>query len=110
MVEGPHTRHRLALHNGDHDGLQQRISAIIRHHLSDERRIGRTPTRGDVSALSAITAAGIGTDEALDLVESVLLPNIIALDHPNSLRTSPRRRPPAPALFDMPSSRLVVLG
>ena len=54
-----------------------------------------------MSALSTITAAGIGTDQALDLVESVLLPNNIALDHPNFLAYIPAAPAPTAVLFDM---------
>ena len=47
------------------------------------------PRPTDVAELAAITAAGLGVDGALRLVDDVLLPNNVALDH----RAVPRLHP-----------------
>ena len=58
----------------------------------------RAPT--DVAALDAITPDGLGIAAALRLVSEVLLPNNVALDHPQFLAYIPAAPATSAALFD----------
>lgn len=77
------------------DALQTRVVSHLRSSV-----VGRTPTAADVAALDAITAAGIGVERAVQLVDEVLLPNNVALDHPQFLAYIPAAPATAAALFD----------
>jgi glutamate/tyrosine decarboxylase-like PLP-dependent enzyme len=86
--------------SADHDRLAGELARRIRRHWSADAALGRTPTASDVAGLAAITAAGLGIDDALRLVDDVLLANNVALDHPQFLAYIPAAPATAAALFD----------
>jgi aromatic-L-amino-acid/L-tryptophan decarboxylase len=88
------------MHAWEHDQMQRRVSALIQRHLTTEPSLGRTPSRRDVADLAAVTDDGIGIDATLDLVERVILPNNVALDHPNFLAYIPAAPTPSTVLID----------
>ncbi len=92
----------MSLHgwSADHDELARGITDRIRAHLGSTPSLGRTPSPADVAALDAITADGLGVAAALGLVSEVLLPNNVALDHPQFLAYIPAAPATSAALFD----------
>ncbi len=84
----------------DHARLADELTRRVRHHFAPDAPLGRTPVPSDVAALRAITPGGLGLDEALSLVDDVLLPNNIALDHPRFLAYIPAAPATTAALFD----------
>ncbi len=84
----------------DHARLADELTRRIRHHFSADAPLGRTPAPSDVAALRAITPGGLGLDEALSLVDDVLLANNIALDHARFLAYIPAAPATTAALFD----------
>jgi aromatic-L-amino-acid/L-tryptophan decarboxylase len=92
----------MSLHgwSEDHDQLANEIHARIRSHFGPDPVLGRTPTATDVAGLDAITPGGLGIDGALRLVDEVLLPNNVALDHPQFLAYIPAAPATTAALFD----------
>ena len=78
--------------------------------LPPDAPLGRTPAHGRRRArCAAVTAGGIGIDAALALVDDVLLPNNVALDHPRFLAYIPAAPATTAALFDARRRRVVVL-
>ena len=88
------------LHGWDHDRAAARIGELVRARLAGDRPLGRTPSSRDVAALAAVGADGLGVDAALDLVESVLLPNNVSLDHPHFLAYVPAAPATSAVLLD----------
>ena len=86
--------------SADHDRLAGELTRRIREHWSADAPLGRTPAAPDVAGLAAITAAGLGVDDALRLVDEVLLANNVALDHPQFLAYIPAAPATTAALFD----------
>ncbi len=84
----------------DHATLLTELTARIRRHLAGDRPLGRTPLPAEVAALAAVTPGGIGVEAALALVDEVLLPNNVALDHPQFLAYIPAAPATTAALFD----------
>jgi glutamate/tyrosine decarboxylase-like PLP-dependent enzyme len=80
--------------------LADELTRRIRGHFAPDAPLGRTPASSDVAALRAITPAGVGLDEALSLVDDVLLPNNVALDHRRFLAYIPAAPATTAALFD----------
>lgn len=83
-----------------HEELAGEIHGRVRAHFGPDRPLGRTPSAADVAALAAITPAGVGIDRALRLVDDVLVPNNVALDHPQFLAYIPAAPATTAALFD----------
>jgi glutamate/tyrosine decarboxylase-like PLP-dependent enzyme len=83
-----------------HDELAAALAARIRSHLGADAPLGRTPSAADVADLAAITPGGLGVDEALRLVDDVLLPNNVALDDRRFLAYIPAAPATTAALFD----------
>jgi glutamate/tyrosine decarboxylase-like PLP-dependent enzyme len=92
----------MSLHgwSADHDELASGIADRISAHFRSAPPLGRTPRPADVAALDAITADGLGVGAALRLVSEVLLPNNVALDHPQFLAYIPAAPATSAALFD----------
>ncbi len=92
----------LSLHgwSPDHERLAAALAERITGHLGGGPVLGRTPAPAEVAALAAITPAGLGVDGALALVDGALLPNNVALDHPNFLGYIPAAPATTAALFD----------
>jgi L-2,4-diaminobutyrate decarboxylase len=92
----------MSLHgwSADYDELASGIADRISAHFRSAPPLGRTPTPADVAALDAITADGLGVGAALRLVSEVLLPNNVALDHPQFLAYIPAAPATSAALFD----------
>ena len=86
--------------SADHARLADELTRRVRHHFAPDAPLGRTPTPSDVAALRAITPGGLGIDEALWLVDDVLLANNVALDHPRFLSYIPAAPATTAALFD----------
>jgi glutamate/tyrosine decarboxylase-like PLP-dependent enzyme len=86
--------------SAEHAGLASAIHDRVRAHFGPDRSLGRTPSVADVAALAAITPSGLGIDGALQLVDKVLGPNNVALDHPQFLAYIPAAPATAAALFD----------
>lgn len=84
----------------DHDRLLDELAQRVRAHLRPDAPLGRTPTSADVAGLHAITPTGIGVERALRLVDDVLLPNNVALDHDRFLAYIPAAPATSAALFD----------
>jgi glutamate/tyrosine decarboxylase-like PLP-dependent enzyme len=80
--------------------LAEELARRIREHFEGDAPLGRTPSTADVTALRAITPTGVGLDEALALVDDVLLPNNVALDHERFLAYIPAAPATTAALFD----------
>jgi L-2,4-diaminobutyrate decarboxylase len=83
-----------------HDDLASEIADCISAHFGSAPPLGRTPSPADVAALDAISADGLGVAAALRLVTEVLLPNTVALDHPQFLAYIPAAPATSAALFD----------
>jgi aromatic-L-amino-acid/L-tryptophan decarboxylase len=83
-----------------HARLADELTRRIRGHFQPDAPLGRTPSAIDVRALGAITPGGLGLDEALALVDEVLLPNNVALDHDRFLAYIPAAPATTAALFD----------
>jgi len=83
----------------EHAVLAEALARRIRGHLGDPP-LGRIPAPEDVADLAAITPGGLGVDRALMLVDDVLLPNNVALDHSRFLAYIPAAPSTAAALFD----------
>ena len=83
-----------------HDELANGLRERIRAHFGPAQSLGRTPTPADVAALDAITPDGLGIAGGLRLVGDVLLPNNVALDHPQFLAYIPAAPATTAALFD----------
>jgi glutamate/tyrosine decarboxylase-like PLP-dependent enzyme len=92
----------MSLHgwSDDHEALLAALAARVRGHFRPAAPLGRTPATADVAALAAVTADGIGFDAALQLVDDVLLPNNVALDHPQFLAYIPAAPATTAALFE----------
>lgn len=92
----------LALHGWSegHELLLAELTERIRGHFGPDAPLGRTPALADVDALRPVTAEGIGVTAALDLVDDVLLPNNVALDHDRFLAYVPAAPATSAALFD----------
>lgn len=92
----------MSLHgwSGEHARLAEELGARVRGHFRPDAPLGRTPTTENVSGLAAITPAGLGVDGALRLVDDVLLPNNVALDHDRFLAYIPAAPATTAALFD----------
>ena len=86
--------------SAEHAGLADELARRIRGHFRPDAPLGRTPAAADVAALAAITPDGLGVDGALALVDDVLLPNNVALDHDRFLAYIPAAPATAAALFD----------
>jgi aromatic-L-amino-acid/L-tryptophan decarboxylase len=86
--------------SAEHAQLADELGRRIRGHFRPDAPIGRTPATSDVVALSAITPGGLGLDEALALVDEVLLPNNVGLDHDRFLAYIPAAPATSAALFD----------
>ena len=86
--------------SADHERLAAELGRRIAGHWSPDAPLGRTPSPDEVFALAAVTAGGIGVDDALRLVDDVLLPNNVALDHPQFLAYIPAAPATTAALFD----------
>ena len=84
----------------EHARLADEIDRRIRAHLQPPAPLGRTPAGDEVAELAAITSGGLGVDEALRLVDEVLLPNNVALDHERFLAYIPAAPATTAALFD----------
>ncbi len=84
----------------DHDRLADTLAARIRAHFQPGAPLGRTPTVADVAPLAAIGADGLGIDGALALVDDILLPNNVALDHERFLAYIPASPATTAVLFD----------
>jgi aromatic-L-amino-acid decarboxylase len=84
----------------DHARLADELTRRIRGHFAPDAPLGRTPATSDVAALRAITPGGLGLDEALSLLDDVLLPNNVALDHRRFLAYIPAAPATSAALFD----------
>ena len=84
----------------EHARLADELAARIRRHFAPDAPLGRTPDPTDVARLAAITPAGLDLDGALRLVDEVLLPNNIALDHERFLAYIPAAPATSAALFD----------
>jgi glutamate/tyrosine decarboxylase-like PLP-dependent enzyme len=84
----------------DHTRLADELAARIRRHFRLEASLGRTPSTSDVAGLAAITSGGLGIDRALALVDEVLLPNNVTLDHDRFLAYIPAAPATSAALFD----------
>ncbi|MGI9052591.1 MAG: pyridoxal phosphate-dependent decarboxylase family protein [Ilumatobacteraceae bacterium] len=67
--------------SSEHARLAGELAQRIAEHFQPPAPLGRTPSALDVADLAAVTPAGIGVDAALALVDDVLLPNNVALDH-----------------------------
>jgi glutamate/tyrosine decarboxylase-like PLP-dependent enzyme len=83
-----------------HDELTAALAARIRAHFGPDTPLGRTPAPAEVAGLDAITPAGLGVEEALRLVDDVLLPNNVALDDHRFLAYIPAAPATTAALFD----------
>ncbi|CAN5838201.1 MAG: pyridoxal phosphate-dependent decarboxylase family protein [Ilumatobacteraceae bacterium] len=86
--------------SAEHERLAHELADRIKEHFQPDPPLGRTPTTQDVAALAAINSLGIGIDAALALVDEVLLPNNVALDHERFLAYIPAAPATAAALFD----------
>ncbi len=84
----------------EHERLAAELARRVRSHFQPDAPLGRTPRAADVAALRAITPGGLGIDGALDLVDDVLLPNNVALDHERFLAYIPAAPATTAALFD----------
>ena len=84
----------------EHARLADELDRRVRSHFRPAAPLGRTPAPRDVAELAAITTGGLGVDEALRLVDDVLLPNNVALDHERFLAYIPAAPATAAALFD----------
>ena len=84
----------------EHAELHDELARRVEGHFRPDAPLGRTPTPGDVARLAAITSGGLGAEAALQLVDEVLLPNNIALDHTRFLAYIPAAPATAAALFD----------
>ena len=84
----------------EHARLAQELNRRITAHFGLQRSLGRTPAPADVVSLAAITTDGLGVEAALALVDDVLLPNNVALDHERFLAYIPAAPATAAALFD----------
>ena len=84
----------------EHSGLWAELSRRVEAHFSSPTPLGRTPLQQDVAALAAISVDGLGVDGGLRLVDNVLLPNNIALDHEQFLAYVPAAPATVAALFD----------
>jgi glutamate/tyrosine decarboxylase-like PLP-dependent enzyme len=84
----------------EHDDLEAWIRDRVRTHFDPARLLGRTPSTADVAGLRAITPEGLGVAEAVRLVDEVLFPNNVALDHPQFLAYIPAAPATTAALFD----------
>jgi glutamate/tyrosine decarboxylase-like PLP-dependent enzyme len=80
--------------------LATELNRRITGHFGPDRPLGRTPEPADVASLASITADGLGVDRALSLVDDVLLPNNLALDHERFLAYIPAAPATTAALFD----------
>jgi glutamate/tyrosine decarboxylase-like PLP-dependent enzyme len=92
----------MGLHGwaAEHDELAAWIRDRVRTHFDPTRSLGRTPAAADVAGLRAITAGGLGVTEAVRLVDELLLPNNVGLDHPQFLAYIPAAPATTAALFD----------
>jgi glutamate/tyrosine decarboxylase-like PLP-dependent enzyme len=92
----------MTLHGwaAEHDELAAWIRDRVRAHFDPARPLGRTPTTADVAGLRAITTSGLGVGEAIRLVDELLLPNNVGLDHPQFLAYIPAAPATTAALFD----------
>ncbi len=86
--------------SAEHDELARGLGERIRSHFAPPRSLGRTPTPEEVAALGVITPDGVGIAAALRLVDDTLLPNVVALDHPQFLAYIPAAPATTAALFD----------
>jgi glutamate/tyrosine decarboxylase-like PLP-dependent enzyme len=86
--------------SAEHRELAGEIHERVRAHFGPDRQLGRTPSAADVAPLAAITPSGVGVDRALRLVDEVLAPNNVALDHPQFLAYIPAAPATTAALFD----------
>ncbi len=84
----------------EHARLADELNRRITAHFGPDRPLGRTPSPREVVSLAAITAGGLGVDGALALVDDVLLPNNVALDHEHFLAYIPAAPATTAALFD----------
>jgi glutamate/tyrosine decarboxylase-like PLP-dependent enzyme len=92
----------MTLHGwaAQHDDLAAWIRDRVRGHFDPGRSLGRTPSATDVAGLRAITAGGLGVTDAVRLVDELLLPNNVGLDHPQFLAYIPAAPATTAALFD----------
>ncbi len=84
----------------EHERLADELATRIRQHFQPGAPLGRTPTTDEVTGVDAIRADGIGIDAALAIVDDVLLPNNVALDHDRFLAYIPAAPATTAALFD----------
>ncbi len=84
----------------EHARLADELSSRIAAHFRRDAPLGRTPTAAEVAPLAAITEHGLGVDAALALVDDVLLPNVVALDHERFLAYIPAAPATTAGLFD----------
>ena len=86
--------------SADYAELASEIHERVRTHFGLDRPLGRTPSAADVAPLAAITPSGLEFDRALRLVDDVLVPNNVSLDHPQFLAYIPAAPATTAALFD----------